>query len=71
MMGEYLTSKDAAAYIGVSDRTIRELCTTRQIEHERLNGRNLRFRQEWLDNYLESIRVRPENNNQKETENHD
>lgn len=58
-MGEYLTSKDAAAYIGVSDRTIRELCTTRQIEHERLNGRNLRFRQEWLDNYLKSIRVTP------------
>ena len=60
-MGDYLTSKEAAAYIGVSDRTIRELCTTRQIEHERLNGRNLRFKQEWLDAYLESIRVRPEN----------
>ena len=71
-MGEYLTSKDAAEYLGVSDRTVRELCNTRQIEHERLNGRNLRFRQEWLDEYLQSIRVRPEKlNNEKENENHE
>lgn len=72
-MGNYLTSIEAAQYIGVSDRTIRELCRTRQVEHERLNGRNYRFKQEWLDNYLESVRVRPEPQNltEKEIENHD
>lgn len=59
-MGNYLTSIEAAQYLGVSDRTIRTLCQTRQLEHERLNGRNYRFKREWLDNYLESVRVRPE-----------
>ena len=62
----YMNSTDAAEYLGVSDRTIRELCRTRQLEHERLNGRNLRFKKEWLDNYLESIRVKPINNQMEE-----
>lgn len=61
-MSRYLNTQEAAEYMAVSDRTIRTLCSTGQLEHERLNGRNLRFKPEWLDNYLESIRVRPEPN---------
>ena len=57
----YMNSVEAAGYLGVSDRTIRELCRTRQIEHERLNGRNIRIKQEWLDDYLAKIRVAPVN----------
>lgn len=60
----YMNSTDAAEYLGVSDRTIRELCRTRQIEHERLNGRNIRIKKEWLDDYLAKIRVAPVNNSE-------
>lgn len=59
-MKEYLNTVEAAEYLNVSDRTVRQLCATRQIEHERLNGRNIRIKPEWLDNYLSSIRVKPE-----------
>lgn len=60
----YMNSVEAAEYLRVSDRTIRELCRTRQIEHERLNGRNIRIKQEWLDDYLAKIRVSPVNNSE-------
>lgn len=65
-MCKYLNTQEAADYLGISDRTLRTICQSAQIEHERLNGRNLRFRKEWLDNYLESIRVKPINNNMEE-----
>lgn len=57
--GAYLSSKEAAEYLGVTDRTVRNLCERRELEHERLGGRNLRFKLEWLDNYLESVRMKP------------
>ena len=63
-MCDYINTMEAAEYLGVSDRTIRELCRTRQIEHERLNGRNIRIKQEWLDDYLAKIRVAPVNNSE-------
>ena len=52
---EYLNTFQAAQYIGVSDRTIRNLCADRKIKHERINNRNIRFKKEWLDDYLKSI----------------
>lgn len=58
-MCDYINTMEAAEYLGVSDRTVRELCRTRQLEHERLNGRNIRIKKTWLDDYLEKIRVRP------------
>ena len=64
---EYLNSMEAAAYLHVSDRTVRTLCTERRIRHERLNGRNVRFKKEWLDEYLQSITIEPikeDNNNE-------
>ena len=63
-MNEYLNTVEAAEYLNVSDRTVRQLCATRQIEHERLNGRNIRIKQEWLDDYLAKIRVAPVNNSE-------
>lgn len=65
-MSKYLNTQEAADYLGISDRTLRTICQAAQIEHERLNGRNLRFKKEWLDNYLESIRVKPINNQMEE-----
>lgn len=64
----YMNSVEAAEYLVVSDRTIRELCRTRQIEHERLNGRNIRIKKEWLDDYLAKIRVTPVNNSESKGE---
>ena len=52
---EYLNTFQAAQYIGVSDRTIRNLCADRKIKHERINNRNIRFKKQWLDDYLKSI----------------
>lgn len=52
-----MNSKEAAQYLGVSDRTVRTLCKTRKLTHELLNNRNIRIKKEWLDAYLDSIRV--------------
>lgn len=52
-----MNSKEAAQYLGVSDRTVRTLCKTRKLTHELLNNRNIRIKKEWLDAYLDSIRI--------------
>ena len=57
---EYLNTKDAAHYLGVSDRTVRTLCKARKLTHELLNNRNIRIKKQWLDDYLDSIRVEAE-----------
>ncbi len=54
---EYLNTKDAAHYLGVSDRTVRNLCKTRKLTHELLGNRNIRIKKEWLNAYLDSIRI--------------
>lgn len=56
----YMNSKEAAQYLGVSDRTVRSLCKTRKLTHELLNNRNIRIKKQWLDDYLDSIRVEAE-----------
>lgn len=61
MQDEYLNSLEAAEFLKVSDRTIRTLCRNRKIKHERLNGRNIRFKREWLEDYQKSITVEPIN----------
>lgn len=53
----YLNSKDAASYLGVSDKTVRNLCKAKKLTHELLGNRNIRIKKEWLDAYLDSIRV--------------
>ena len=65
MEHEYLNSTEAAALIGVTDKTIRNLCRDRKIKHERLNGRNLRFKKEWIDDYLQSLIVEPIKNEKR------
>ena len=52
---EYMNTLEAAEYLHLSDRTVRKLCSDRKIRHERINNRNIRFKKEWLDEYLESI----------------
>ena len=63
---EYMNSQEAAAYLQISDRTVRTLCQNRKIRHERLNERNFRFKKTWLDEYLDSIRIEPAPTNSEE-----
>ena len=57
--GEYITTKEAAEMLAVSDRTVRTLCRDRKIRHERLNGRNIRLKREWVVDYIQSIQIEP------------
>ena len=56
---EYITTTEAAEMLGVSDKTIRNLCRDRRIKHERLNGRNIRLTREWVEDYRKSIIIEP------------
>lgn len=60
-MCEYWNTKQAAEYLGVTDRTVRNLCEQRKIKHRRLSARNIQFTKEWLDDYLSSIIIEPDN----------
>lgn len=57
----FYNTAEAAAYLGVSDRTLRTMCENRKITHQRLNNRNIRFKKEWLDEYLQSTIIEAEN----------
>lgn len=52
------TLQTAADYLSVSPTTIRRLVDRRQIRHTRV-GCQIRFRQQWLDDYLGRNEVRP------------
>ena len=56
---EYITTKEAAEILNVSDKTVRNLCRDRRIKHERLNGRNIRLKPEWVREYQKSIIIEP------------
>ena len=56
---EYITTKEAAEILNVSDKTVRNLCRDRKIKHERLNGRNIRLTREWVEDYRKSIIMEP------------
>lgn len=65
---EYMGTKEAADYLGVSDKTVRNLCSSRKIKHRRLSTRNIQFKKEWLDDYLKSIIIEPENKEENNNE---
>jgi hypothetical protein len=57
----WLNLREAAAYLGVSEKQLRNRCRKQTIQHRRegQQGRSragqYRFRKEWLDNYLASM----------------
>ena len=61
-MGKLLTVDEAAPMIGLKPASLRSLCHKRLIRYLRIGpGRGLfRFREEWLNEYLESCIVEPE-----------
>lgn len=57
----FYNTVEAGEYLGLSDRTVRTLCENKKITHQRLNNRNIRFKKEWLDEYLDSTIIQAEN----------
>ena len=51
----YYTTREAAEYLVLHEKTIRKKALKGEIRHERLGGR-LRFRRTWLDAYARSWR---------------
>jgi excisionase family DNA binding protein len=54
-----LTIDQAAEYLQIPRRSLRELCDKRKIAHARLDFRNWRFKKADLDAYLEKRTVLP------------
>ena len=52
-----LTLEQAAEYLQIPRRSLRELCEKKKISHSRLDYRNWRFRKADLDAYLENRTV--------------
>jgi excisionase family DNA binding protein len=53
----WLSAKEAAAYIGISTRTLYGCCRSGGLRHARITqtpGGVMRFRRSWLDRWLES-----------------
>jgi excisionase family DNA binding protein len=54
-----LTLEQAAGYLQIPRRSLRELCEKRKIAHARLDYRNWRFKKADLDAYLAKRTVLP------------
>jgi len=49
----WLSSKEAAEHLNISDRTLRKLCKNGKLKYTQMGeGRSLRFRTSWLDAYV-------------------
>lgn len=55
---DYLTTGEAAAYIGMSERYVRRLVASRLIAFHRV-GRSVRIERVDLDRYMATTRVEP------------
>ena len=51
----YLSAREAAAYLGVSENHVRNLVASNEIPHKRI-GRSVRFRPSEIDAWLDSRR---------------
>jgi len=58
VQSDWLGIDGAAAYLGVSVRTVRRYLATGKLQAHRLSGRGLRFRREDLDAYLRPVTPR-------------
>lgn len=64
MEEKWLSVKEAAELLGVSDRTIRNLCSERKLKHRRLSERNIQFQKAWLEEFADSLIIEPTGENQ-------
>lgn len=66
---EWLNVKEAADFLGVSDRTVRNLCNERKLKHRRLSERNIQFQIDWLEEFANSLIIEPTGENTLKGEN--
>ena len=52
---QWFTLREAGTYGRFGETKLRELVKDRQIKHTRLPSGDIRFKREWLDDYLESL----------------
>jgi excisionase family DNA binding protein len=55
---EYLTHEEAAAYLRLTDRQLRDLCRDQRITHARFDYRTYRFKRTDLDEWFEAYKVK-------------
>lgn len=64
-MPKYLTVRDVAEQLGVSENTVYGLCTSRRLRHVRIGGGGsrgtIRVGDDALDAYLASVTMGPSN----------
>ena len=56
-MGELMSSKEAARYLGVTLRFLRELRVRRRLPHYRLGYKTITYSREELDRYIRRSRI--------------
>jgi excisionase family DNA binding protein len=56
--GEYMDEKEAAAYLRLAARQLRDLCRDQNISHARIDYRTYRFRKSDLDEWFFAYRIR-------------
>jgi len=49
----WLSASQAAEYLQISIDSIYDACATRGLRHSKIGHRTLRFRQSWLDEWVE------------------
>ena len=57
---EAMSTSDVAEILGVTERTVRNMCKNKQITHYRI-GSKIVITKTDLDNYIESLKVEKEN----------
>jgi excisionase family DNA binding protein len=56
--GEYMDEKEAAAYLRLTPRQLRDLCRDQNISHARIDYRTYRFKKSDLDEWFSAYRVK-------------
>ena len=56
---KYLTVRQAAEIMGMSIRSLQQLCADRKIRHTRTTGGTLRIRTDWIDEFYQLNIVEP------------
>lgn len=58
-MGEYMSTREAADYLHISDRTLRNYIRENKIRYMRMSERIILFKKEWLDEFIEQSTIEP------------
>jgi excisionase family DNA binding protein len=56
--GDYMDEKEAAAYLRLTARQLRDLCRDQNISHARIDYRTYRFKRADLDEWFEAYKLR-------------